>query len=108
MSEYFSKVEHGIPYVVIKIDGSREKPFVKLIDNSHGQKMLLNVKNVELKPLLSKSFRPTQYVGFYRVGSAEPFARMQVKFNNGMLEFRNHEVSVGDPISSWNFEFLHI
>ena len=86
---------------------------VKFVNTKNGYKLEINTNPIKtlnpLNVLLTKE--ATSYIGFQSNGVV--FAKMQVKFNNGILENAKghmHDfniegvlMKVGDPFGSWNF-----
>lgn len=95
-----SHTKASIPYIVIRIDGPPYK--VRIVDEDRPKISFLDVDNVECVPK-----EKSQYVYFFNCTLRNaPIARMQVKFNNGILRVKGGKTIIGDPFGSWNFEFL--
>ncbi|MBC5810505.1 MAG: hypothetical protein GIW95_06595 [Candidatus Eremiobacteraeota bacterium] len=89
---------HGarVGYKTVRLD---LRPLrISLIDEAERQRQMKDVRRVrcEISPEMS------QYVYFWYEGGG-CIAKMQVKFNNGILE---RDGTPGNPFTSWNFEFL--
>jgi len=86
---------------------------IKFIKNKNGYKLEINTKPViKIDPKnIELTKEATSFIGFKTNNVL--FAKMQVKFNNGILEkskgnrcdflVDGYEMKIGDPFGSWNF-----
>ena len=101
LANRLSHSKSPIPYLVLRI--SMLPAIVKVVESDEARRLLMDATNVTLD-----ARKGTQIVYFFHSDSTRPIARMQVKFNDGILRFRGGREIVGDPFSSWNFELLPI